>query len=162
MEIAIIKPNPENTLITKEAVLAHTKKFFKKDYRKIRQYAIKAKELEDYFEKLQVVHHADIYTDSKNNIHIDIYQRDPLMRIVDNNGNQYYVDKDGYRISTNNYFSARVPVVTGLPVTMQGNYIWDKKNLLYQSDRLLAAKLMRKLTNQKTCNNRQYNKLTLW
>ena len=28
------------------------------------------------------------------------------MRIVDNNGNQYYVDKDGYRISTNNYFSA--------------------------------------------------------
>ncbi|HRH99749.1 MAG TPA: hypothetical protein PK006_01740 [Saprospiraceae bacterium] len=133
LEVQIIKSNPENSLITKNEIMTHLKYFFKKDWRKIRQYNLHTKELEDYFEKLSTVHHAEIYMDARDNFHIDIYQRDPVMRVIDIANNQFYIGSDGEKIPCSTIYSARVPVITGLIPELVGSSIWSKSNMAYQT-----------------------------
>ncbi|MBR9921311.1 MAG: hypothetical protein GYB31_10770 [Bacteroidetes bacterium] len=56
---------------------------------------------------------ADVFVDANNLVHIEILQREPLMRVIDNNGLNYYLDPDGNQMPLSPHFTARVLVVTG-------------------------------------------------
>ncbi len=56
---------------------------------------------------------AEIYVDQKNVLHVTIIQREPLVRILDNNGGNYYLDKNGVKMPASKNFAARVLVATG-------------------------------------------------
>jgi cell division protein FtsQ len=56
---------------------------------------------------------ADVFIDANNLIHIEILQREPLFRIIDNNGLNYYLDREGNQMPLSPHFAARVLVVTG-------------------------------------------------
>lgn len=56
---------------------------------------------------------AEVYIDGRNHINIDVEQRKPIIRIIDKENNNYYLDIDGERVPTSNNDVARVLVATG-------------------------------------------------
>ncbi len=56
---------------------------------------------------------AEVYVDAQEQIHIGIQPREPLLRIIDKNGSNYYLDAEGVKMNLSKHFSARVPVITG-------------------------------------------------
>lgn len=56
---------------------------------------------------------ADVFVDAKNQVHIEIEQREPILRIIDKNGLNYYLDKYGKKMPLSKHFTARVLVATG-------------------------------------------------
>jgi cell division protein FtsQ len=59
------------------------------------------------------VEHADVFIDTEGNLHISVYQRTPMVRIINKYGVHYYIDKKANKFPVNNKFTSRVPVVTG-------------------------------------------------
>lgn len=114
LKIQILRPTSENILIDEKDIREAVLKFYKKDWRRIKTYALNTVGLESKLEALPVVHHAEIYLDANQNLHVDIFQRDPVLRILDLEGRQYYIDTEGNKIPCSSRYAARVPVATGL------------------------------------------------
>lgn len=132
LNIEIVRASPENELINEDDVKSHMAKFFQKDWRKVKIQSLNLKELESYFNKMSIVHHAEVFVDATEKMHVIIYQRDPILRVVDMVGNQFYIDIEGRKISNSVHYSARVPVATGQIPELSGNDIWKKGNEAYQ------------------------------
>jgi cell division protein FtsQ len=61
---------------------------------------------------------AEVYIDAQNSVHIEITQREPMLRVVETSGETYYLDKNGEaikdaQIGTSGKYAARVLVLTG-------------------------------------------------
>ena len=69
--------------------------------------------LERMLEKDPLILRAEVFIDARNTLHIRIQQRQPLMRVIDQNGLSYYLDKDGVQMPLSPHFSARVLVASG-------------------------------------------------
>ena len=69
------------------------------------------------FEKLiesnPFVADAEVYADMKGDVFIEIVQKEPLLRVINNNGVSYYIDINGKKMPVSNNFTARVIVATG-------------------------------------------------
>ncbi|MBK6621577.1 MAG: hypothetical protein IPH04_13540 [Saprospirales bacterium] len=86
--------------------------------------------LERVLEEDPFIFSADVFINAKNKIHIKIRQREPVLRIIDDNGLHYYIDIDGNKMPLSKHFSARVMVATGsLPPHVPG-FLDRKKHLL--------------------------------
>lgn len=69
--------------------------------------------LEQFLEQDERIEDCEIYVDKRYNIHIDIDQRVPVLRIEPADGRSYYLDAKGNHIKTRLHASIRVPVATG-------------------------------------------------
>lgn len=69
--------------------------------------------LEQKLEMIAEVKQASVYKDLNGVISIHIKQRKPIVRIVNANGNQFYLDEEGYQMPLSDNYTPRVPVVTG-------------------------------------------------
>lgn len=69
--------------------------------------------MERVLENDPFVKNADVYIDQNNQVHIDIEQREPLVRVLDNHGNNYYLDAAGKKMPPSKNYAARVIVATG-------------------------------------------------
>jgi len=69
--------------------------------------------MEKVLEDDAFVKDAEVWIDANNKVHIKVQQRQPIIRIIDNNGLNYYLDQEGNKIPTSKYATARVPVATG-------------------------------------------------
>lgn len=59
------------------------------------------------------VKNAEVMIVANNNVKINIEQREPILRIFDNLGAQYYLDEKGHRMPLSPHFTARTLVATG-------------------------------------------------
>src|SRR5690606_15676303 len=59
------------------------------------------------------VRNAEVSSNMNGNIFVNIVQKQPLLRIINNNGVSYYLDEKGNKMPVSGNFTARVPVVTG-------------------------------------------------
>ena len=59
------------------------------------------------------VESAELFVDANGNIRIDIEQRTPILRVINNKGVGYYIDKHSGKMPLSSKFTARVPVATG-------------------------------------------------
>lgn len=76
--------------------------------------------LEDKIDRIAEVKKAAVSKNLDGSISIRIKQRNPMVRIINAGGRQYYLDEDGYQMPLSDNYTARVPVVTGYindPVT---------------------------------------------
>jgi cell division protein FtsQ len=64
------------------------------------------------------VKEAQVYADMKGEIFTLIVQKQPLIRIINNNGVSYYLDENGKKMPVSNNFTTRVPVATGFVETV--------------------------------------------
>lgn len=84
--------------------------------------------VERVIEQDPFVENAETFIDVAGNLNITIFQREPVCRIIDNNGMNYYIAKNGIQMPRSRYFSARVPVVTGAVPPHVPNFLQLKKH----------------------------------
>jgi cell division protein FtsQ len=86
--------------------------------------------LERVLEKDPLVKDADVYFDARNVVRVGIVQREPIIRVIDKNGFNYYLDKDGVRMPLSEHFTARVLVATGHIPPHVPDFLERKKHVL--------------------------------
>jgi cell division protein FtsQ len=62
------------------------------------------------------IHTADLYMNNLHQLHVHIVERNPIVRLMDLQGNSFYVDESGQRLPLSQERVARVPVITGFPM----------------------------------------------
>lgn len=86
--------------------------------------------LERVLEKEPFILDADAFITANNKIHIIVQQREPVLRIIDNEGLNYYLDASGMRMPLSEHFSARLLVATGNIPPHTPDFLERKKHLL--------------------------------
>jgi len=56
---------------------------------------------------------AEVFIDAHQKLNVEIIQRRPILRVMNQQGDQFYVDQSGSYVRTVNQKATRVPVVTG-------------------------------------------------
>lgn len=69
--------------------------------------------IEEYLMTNPYVRQVDVYLGANGNLVLNLHQRMPLMRVVDNSGKHWYVDTDTVMMPVSRHFTARVPLVNG-------------------------------------------------
>ncbi len=113
--------------------------------------------LERMLEKDPLILGADVFVDARNNLHIRVKQRQPLMRVIDQNGFSYYLDKDGVQMPLSPHFSARVLVASGYIPPHVPDFLERKrhtlKSLFLLAHDILSDPFFRDMIGQMYINN---------
>lgn len=80
------------------------------------------------------VKRAEVYTQHNGVFAVKVYQREPILRVFNADGESYYIDKQGSLMPTSANYTARVPVATGFIVERQ--YEMQRHNVAEMSDSL--------------------------
>lgn len=83
-------------------------------------------ELEHLIQSDDRVKQAEVYIDGNANIHIEVAQRKPILRVVSDAGENYYLDTDGNKINHVIGKAARVPVATGFVSAYDEAFLTDE------------------------------------
>ena len=86
--------------------------------------------IEQVLEQDPFIENAESFVDVAGNLNLKIFQRQPILRIIDNNNLNYYLDKNGVKMPLSKYFSARVPIVTGAVPPYVSDFLLRKKYTL--------------------------------
>lgn len=74
---------------------------------------IDTERLEQLLSGLPELESLEVYLTADGVVHIDADQRDPLLRVITEYGNNYYIDKYGFIIPHSHIYTPRMLVVTG-------------------------------------------------
>lgn len=69
--------------------------------------------VERVLEEDAFIKNAEVTMTANSQLNIDIEQRQPILRIIDNVGASYYIDGEGNKIPTSPHYTARTLVATG-------------------------------------------------
>jgi len=78
--------------------------------------------LEKELEKNPFVEKAEIYTDQEQVVHINVIQKYPILRVINNDGVGYYISDKGEKIPLSDKFTAHVPIALGVVETHEDLY----------------------------------------
>jgi cell division protein FtsQ len=68
--------------------------------------------MEKQLEKSSWIRDAELYFDSRNVLHVIVFEREPIARVFTTEGRSFYIDSSGVRLPLLDKVSVRVPVVT--------------------------------------------------
>ena len=85
---------------------------------------------------------ATVFIDAQNKIHIELTQREPILRLIDKNGLTYYLDRSGEKVPTSRHYTPRVLVATGNIPPYDRDYL-DKKQHAIKDLYELTQRIMR-------------------
>ncbi|WP_020538703.1 cell division protein FtsQ/DivIB [Lewinella cohaerens] len=88
--------------------------------------------LERVLEEDPFVKSAEAYIDAEDRINIELVQREPVLRVMDNNGLNYYLDKEGNQMPPSEHYAARVRVTTGNLPPYEPGFLEEEDHLLRQ------------------------------
>jgi cell division protein FtsQ len=103
----------ENDFIKEKDIKEIIRRSFDDNVAEQRLGQLDVQRVEKVLEQDPFIKNAETYVDIAGNLNITITQREPICRIIDNNGLNYYLDRNGVKMPPSKYFSARVPIVTG-------------------------------------------------
>lgn len=110
--------------------------------------AVDMRAIENYLLTNPYIRQADVYLGASGKLMLNLHQRLPLMRIVDNSGKHWYIDSDTVRMPISSVFTARVPLVNGnFPVTPDVKQ-WPVKDLFAITTMLQEDEFMGSLIDQ--------------
>lgn len=129
-----------NLFITKDSIKSAVIEII--TTKNIRKSSVHLKALEFELNKIELVRKSDVFIDVNGTMVIDIEQRKPIARFIDNKS---YLDEDGLVMPKSKYYSARVPVIKGYANTQDqldliyklSNYIKDDKFLSQSATEIL-------------------------
>jgi cell division protein FtsQ len=96
--------------------------------------------VEAFLETDPFIADANVYLDINNRIRVDVEQREPTLRIMDQQGGNYYLDQKGAKIPVSRNYTARVMVCTG-NIPVYSTDFQEKKQSLLSDLMLLNKKL---------------------
>lgn len=117
----------ESDFIKEKDIKEIVKRAFEADLSVAKIGQVDVKRVEAILEKDPFIENAETFIDASSNLNIKITQREPILRVIDNNGLNYYLDKYGTRMPLSKYFSARVPIVTGAVPPHVNDFLERKK-----------------------------------
>ena len=129
-----------NLFITKDSIKSAVIEII--TTKNIHKSSVHLKALEFELNKIELVRKSNVFIDVNGTIVIDIEQRKPIARFIDNKS---YLDEDGLVMPKSKYYSARVPVIKGYANTQNqldliyklSNYIKDDKFLSQSATEIL-------------------------
>ena len=129
-----------NLFITKDSIKSAVIEII--TTKNIHKSSVHLKALEFELNKIELVKKSDVFIDVNGTMVIDIEQRKPIARFIDN---KFYLDEDGFVMPKSKYYSARVPVIKGYTNTQDqldliyqlSNYIKDDKFLSQSATEIL-------------------------
>ena len=129
-----------NLFITKDSIKSAVIEII--TTKNIHKSSVHLKALEFELNKIELVRKSDVFIDVNGTMIIDIEQRKPIARFIDNKS---YLDEDGLVMPKSKYYSARVPVIKGYANTQDqldliyklSNYIKDDKFLSQSATEIL-------------------------
>ncbi|MEY4203071.1 MAG: hypothetical protein RL013_774 [Bacteroidota bacterium] len=101
---------------------------FDSDLKHYRLDEIDVTRVETLLEDDPFVKNAEVYVDQHNILRIKVEQREPVLRVLDNNGNNYYLDENGVKMPPSKNFAARALVATGNISPYQTDFITRRKS----------------------------------
>lgn len=121
MDIIIDEQKGEKNLLSKNDVIRLIKEDLPNDisYQSITDIDITM--IEQMLNADTRILNAEVYVDAKYHLVLDIIQRRPILRVMNQSGDQFYVDQSGSYVRTVDKKAARVPVVTGYVETLDAN-----------------------------------------
>lgn len=69
--------------------------------------------IEERLKSIPCVAKAEVYHTMDGKLHARVQQRMPIVRVFNQDGNSFYIDKEGWTMPTSSNYTARVLVVTG-------------------------------------------------
>ena len=75
--------------------------------------AIKFEEIEQALEKLPYVSNAEIHTDMDGTVNVNVQQREVVLRIINKDGREFYIDTKGHKIPVTLKYVPHVLVANG-------------------------------------------------
>ncbi len=137
-----IEPLPDgNSLITEGDIAKTIDRSFGLNLVGMPLAAVDVQRLERVLEKDPFIIEAEAFIDAKARINIKVRQRQPVLRIMDNNGLNYYLDDAGAKMPLSEHFTARVLVATGNIPPHVPNF-WERKRYILK-DVFLVSKQLR-------------------
>jgi cell division protein FtsQ len=132
--------NANNLFITKDSIKSAVIEII--TTKNIHKSSVHLKALEFELNKIELVRKSDVFIDVNGTMVIDIEQRKPIARFIDNKS---YLDEDGLVMPKSKYYSARVPLIKGYANTQDqldliyklSNYIKDDKFLSQSATEIL-------------------------
>ena len=129
-----------NLFITKDSIKSAVIEII--NTKNIHKSSVHLKALEFELNKIELVRKSDVFIDVNGTMIIDIEQRKPIARFIDNKS---YLDEDGLVMPKSKYYSAKVPVIKGYANTQDqldliyklSNYIKDDKFLSQSATEIL-------------------------
>ena len=88
--------------------------------------------LERVLEEDPFVKSAEAYIDAQDRVNIELVQREPTLRVIDNNGLNYYLDKEGNQMPPSKHYAARVRVATGNLPPYEAAFLEKEDYLLHE------------------------------
>ncbi|MDX1912258.1 MAG: hypothetical protein SFV22_12260 [Saprospiraceae bacterium] len=128
-----IKPLPNGDLLMQPVdvtELIHKAFGYELQSRSVR--TVEIERLEKVLEKDPLVQDAEVYLDARDFVRVSVTQREPIIRIIDKDGWNYYLDKNGRRMPLSKHFTARVVVATGSIPAYVPDFLQREKHLLRQ------------------------------
>lgn len=149
--------NGESFLADEEVRLAIEKSFgYKLEGRTLA--SIDVERLERVLEEDPFILNADVYVGANNRVKVRIQQREPILRVMDNNKLDYYLDRTGIKMPPSPHFTAKVLVVTGNLPPYEPGFLERKRHALKDAFRLtemiLADDFLRAMIEQIHVTNR--------
>ncbi len=88
------------------------------------------KEVERVLEADPFILNADVYVGARNKVKVLIDQREPLLRVIDKEGSQFYLDDNGTKLPLSPNYTARVLVANGHIPIYDETYLDTEHNIL--------------------------------
>lgn len=101
-----------NYFVTKEEVGATFLQLFP-DTTHLAIHKIHLKNFEDALKNNPFIKEVQVYTNSKESVHINIVQKSALFRVINKENVSFYLDKEGFKMPLSDNFTPRVIVITG-------------------------------------------------
>ena len=112
-------------LITTKEIRQRVHEIYDLEADRIRVGDLDLNELENTLSQDNRIYKTEIHLDAKREMHINVIQRRPVVRIIDKTGAQYYLDQEGAYVSKQDFKAVRVPVATGEIEAYSGD--WQSK-----------------------------------
>jgi cell division protein FtsQ len=74
---------------------------------------IPVSEIENRIKVLHELKEAEVYTTIDGNVHVFVDQRNPVMRVMPDNGGDFFIDEDGVVVRRRNLYNPRLHIVSG-------------------------------------------------
>lgn len=142
----------ENRLIQKEDVEVTIERSIGTQLRGMPLNQVDVARIERVLEEDPFVIDADVYVTAQSVVRVNIKQREPILRVIDNNGLNYYLDKEGNKMPLSRHFAARVLTATGNIPPHDPEFLQRKrhrlKDLFLLSEKILADEFYKALIEQ--------------
>ena len=133
-EITIeLAPLPDSTYLLNDAdLMAELENAFTKPLDGLQLEDINLEWVETILERHPFIREADAFVDGNTGLFIRAEQRQPMLRIIAENGQNYFLDETGSRMPLSEQFTPRILVASGNIAAWNNQFMEDETHQLYQ------------------------------